>query len=242
MRFFRIAALAAGVSAIPQSKGSGGAGKVDPGGTRGNRGPNLENDLMTGPCRDVFFIMARASSEAGNMGGSMGPILCKGLRAAFPEKLGCQGVGGGYTAALKDNGLAKGTTGVAIAEAQKMFTTVSTKCPNAIIIFGGYSQGAAVMHNAVTALTPDVKKKAIAGVLFGDTRFVADGGKIKDYPSEQTMIFCAKESNPPDATCQGKPPNAGHFVYTTNGDGPKAIAFLTEKVETALAGKSAVPG
>ncbi|TLD36119.1 hypothetical protein E2P81_ATG03008 [Venturia nashicola] len=241
MLFFHVAALAANVLAVPQGKGSGGTGKVDPGGTRGNRGPNLENDLMNGSCRDIFFIMARASSEAGNMGGSMGPIVCRGLRTAFPEKLGCQGVGGGYTAALKDNGLAKETTDVAITEAQKMFTMVSTKCPNAIIIFGGYSQGAAVMHNAVTALSTDVKQKVIAGVLFGDTRFVADGGKIKDYPKEQTMIFCAKENNPPDATCEGKPPNAGHFVYTTNGDGPKAIAFLTEKVQTALAGKSAAP-
>lgn len=97
------------------------------------------------------------------------------------------------------------------------------------------------MHNAVTALPADIKKKVIAGVLFGDTRFVADGGKIKDYPSEQAMIFCAKENNPPDATCEGKPPNAGHFVYTTNGDGPKAIAFLTGKLEAALGGKTATP-
>lgn len=97
------------------------------------------------------------------------------------------------------------------------------------------------MHNAVTALTADLKKKVIAGVLFGDTRFVADGGKIKDYPPEQTMIFCAKENNPPDAACEGKPPNEGHFVYTTNGDGPKAITFLTEKLKASLGSKSVAP-
>jgi cutinase len=68
----------------------------------------------------------------------MGPIVCKGLRAAFGQKVGCQGVGGAYTAALKDNGLAKGTTDVAIMEAKNMFTTAATKCPNSIIVFGGY--------------------------------------------------------------------------------------------------------
>jgi hypothetical protein len=56
------------------------------------------------------------------------------------------------------------------------------------------------------------------------------------------MIFCTKENNPPDATCEGKPPNAKHFVYTTNRDGPKAIAFLTGKIEAVLGGaKSGAP-
>ncbi|QDS69763.1 hypothetical protein FKW77_010218 [Venturia effusa] len=89
-----------------------------------------------------------------------------------------------------------------------------TECPNIIIVFGRYSQRAPVMHNAVTASTVDVKREVVAGVLFGDSRFVADGGKIKDYPAEQIMIFSTKEKNSPDTTCVGKLPNAGHFVYT----------------------------
>jgi cutinase len=98
------------------------------------------------------------------------------------------------------------------------------------------SQGAAVMHNAITSLPADIKQRIVAGVLFGDTRYKADGGLIKGYPKEQTMIFCAKDNNPPDATCDGKPPNAGHFVYTTNGDAPKAVAFLKLKIDAALTG------
>jgi cutinase len=92
------------------------------------------------------------------------------------------------------------------------------------------------MHNAVQDLPPDIMKKLVGGVLFGDTRFKADGGQIKNYPKDSVMIFCAKENNPPDATCDGKPPNAGHFVYTTNGDGPKAIAFLKAKIQAAKGG------
>ena len=96
------------------------------------------------------------------------------------------------------------------------------------------------MHNAITPLPAAIKNKLVAGVLFGDTRYKADGGQIRNYPKDQTMIFCAKENNPPDATCDGKPPNAGHFVYTTNGDGPKAVAFLKSKIDAAIAkGKGA---
>jgi cutinase len=68
----------------------------------------------------------------------MGPIVCKGLKTAYPGRVGCQGVGGKYTAALQDNGKTKGTTDGAIAEATNMFMTASTKCPKAILTFGGY--------------------------------------------------------------------------------------------------------
>jgi cutinase len=69
----------------------------------------------------------------------MGRILCRGLREAYgKEKIGCQGVGGRYVAALGDSGLAKGTTDVAINEAKTMFMTASIKCPKAILTFGGY--------------------------------------------------------------------------------------------------------
>jgi cutinase len=90
------------------------------------------------------------------------------------------------------------------------------------------------MHNAVAALPEDIKTKLVGGVLFGDTRNKADGEQIKNYPKNSIMIFCAKENDPPDSTCDGKPPNKGHFVYTTNGDGPKSIAFLKGKIEAAL--------
>jgi cutinase len=150
MRFLTIAPLVTAVLASPQGKG-----KVNPGGTPGNRGPNLENELTNGGCRDIFFIMARASSERGNMvhhanvksvrhanmqqGGSMGPIVCRGLREAYgKQRVGCQGVGPKYTAAMGDNGRPKGTSDVAIQEAQSLFKLASTKCPNAIIVFGGY--------------------------------------------------------------------------------------------------------
>jgi hypothetical protein len=68
----------------------------------------------------------------------MGPIVCAGLKKEYPDRVGCQGVGGPYTAGLMDNVSAKGTTGAAINEAKRMFQIANTKCPSAVIAFGGY--------------------------------------------------------------------------------------------------------
>jgi cutinase len=68
----------------------------------------------------------------------MGPIVCSGLKNAYPAKVGCQGVGRPYTAGLADNVGPKGTSSAAIGEATKMFTTANSKCPNTVIVFGGY--------------------------------------------------------------------------------------------------------
>jgi cutinase len=85
-----------------------------------------------------MLIWAKTTMLTVVKGGSMGPIVCRGLHAAYGKRVGCQGVGGKYTAALKDNGKPKGTTDEAIAVATNMFMTASTKCPKAILTFGGY--------------------------------------------------------------------------------------------------------
>jgi cutinase len=93
------------------------------------------------------------------------------------------------------------------------------------------SQGTAVMHNAVSALPPALKKKVVAGVLFGDTRNAKDKGQVPNYPKDQVQIFC----DPQDGVCGGKlQVTEGHMVYMKNGDGQKAIAFLKSKIDPAL--------
>jgi cutinase len=72
-------------------------------------------------------------------------VVCKGLKDGYPGKVLCQGVGGAYSAGILDNVQPKGTTAGAIAEATKMFTTASQKCPKSFIIFGGYRSAATVL-------------------------------------------------------------------------------------------------
>jgi cutinase len=161
----------------------------------------------------------------------MGPIICNGLKKAYgANKVRCQGVGGAYTAGIGDNVGKRGTTQGAIREATRMFTTASTKCPKATIVFGGYSQGTAVMHGTVGALPAALKSKIAAGVLFGDTKNKQDGGMVPNFPKDKVRIYCEKS----DGVCWGSlNVTNGHFVYPLNGDAEKAMAFLKARINAA---------
>jgi len=237
MKFLSIALL---VGLVAAQKGKG-KGKESSGGEGGApaaapaaRGKITENDVLNGQCKDITFIMARASTEPGNMGGSMGPLVCAGLKKEYTEaRVSCQGVGPPYSAGLADNVMLKGTTEGAIREATRMFTTASSKCPKTIIVFGGYSQGTAVMHNAVSGLPAALKEKVVGGVLFGDTRNKQDKGQVPNYPKDKVTIFCDKG----DGVCGGLlNVNAGHFVYPRDGTTAKAVSFLKGKIDPKLGG------
>jgi len=169
----------------------------------------------------------------------MGPIVCSGLKKDFPDKVICQGVGQPYAAGLPENVMPAGTTPAAIGEATKMFTTANSKCADSIIVFGGYSQGTAVMMNAVKGLPANLKEKVVGGVLFGYTKNAQTKGQIPDYPADRVKVFCNPTSEGSnkykDGVCGGAlNVNGGHFAYMANGDGPKAIAFLKSKITPAL--------
>jgi cutinase len=94
-----------------------------------------------------------------------------------------------------------------VTNAKKVYESAASKCPNTVIIGGGYSQGAAVTHKAIEGLSESVKSRIAGIVLYGDTRYTAEGGKIKGFPPGKVHTYCngfgeLSEVKPIDTICE----------------------------------------
>jgi cutinase len=100
----------------------------------------------------------------------------------------------------------------------------ASKCK--AIVAGGYSQGAAVMHNSVRAVPANIKNKIAGVALFGDTLNKQENGHIKDFPQERAKVWC----NQGDGVCGGQlNVNAGHMSYSSSTGA--AAKWLDQRVK-----------
>jgi cutinase len=166
-------------------------------------------------------------------GSIIGPKVFAPLKKLYPD-IAIQGVK--YPADIPGNLTPAGADAGGIKEAQRLFTEATTKCANAMLVGGGYSQGAALMHRAIEALPKNVQDRIVAVVLYGDTKNKQDGGRIKNFPPEKVKIFCNKN----DGVCSGAlNVNAGHLSY---GDSFQPGAqFIAEKLKAGKGSGGAAP-
>lgn len=137
----------------------------------------------------------------------IGPQLERSLKSKLP---GLKTIPVAYAASLATNVSAQRTDAASISKGQAAFQQASN-CR--VIVAGGYSQGAAVMHNVVSKLNGNLKSKVAGVALFGDTRNKQDGGHIPNFPSQKSRVWCNKN----DGVCGGSlNVNAGHLSYSSS--------------------------
>ncbi|KAJ4401328.1 hypothetical protein N0V91_007992 [Didymella pomorum] len=189
-----------------------------------------ENEFSSrfgGGCKDVIFVWARGSTELGNMGSIIGQPLGDELRREYGSNLAIEGVD--YAALLSTNYLPGGTDIVAELEMRGILEDINRQCPSAVIVCGGYSQGAAVNHRAIEDLSASVKNQIAGVVTFGDTQARADNQQIPNFPRDKLKIFCGGVIR--DTVCDGNLAGAVLAPHLSYGrDAGEAGQFLIGKI------------
>ncbi|KAF9739846.1 cutinase precursor [Paraphaeosphaeria minitans] len=182
-------------------------------------------------CAKVVFVWARGSTELGNMGTVIGPPLGNELRKEYGQDLQIEGIN--YAALLSTNYLPGGTDLVAELEMRGILNDINRRCPQAVIVSGGYSQGAAVNHRAIEDLNSAVSNQIAGVVMFGDTQNRADGGRIPNFPTNKIKIFCGGLIR--DTVCDGNLAGAVLSPHLSYGsDAGEAGKFLIGKINAVL--------
>ncbi|KAF2430211.1 cutinase-domain-containing protein [Tothia fuscella] len=186
--------------------------------------PAQQLEERQGGC-NVGFVFARGSTEPSPIGFLVGPGLQSALKRLIPSMITFPV---GYAASIATNVSMDRTDAASVAEGAKAFNKAAG-CK--VIIAGGYSQGAAVMHNVIglkkTALSDEIKSKIAGVALFGDTRNKQDGGHIPNFPNEKARVWC----NASDGVCGGGlNVNAGHLSYSASQTG-EAAKWLDERIK-----------
>ncbi|KAI0814503.1 cutinase-domain-containing protein [Xylaria sp. FL0064] len=187
------------------------------------------SELQQYGCRPVIFVFAKATFEPGNLGMTIGPTLSNGLKSVFGvTNVATQGVD--YYGLIDGNYYPGGAPPWGIYDMQAIITTAAA-CPHSKIVVSGYSQGAAIVHRAIEGLADTVRSRIAGVVTFGDTQTLQDGGRVKGYPTNQTLIIC----NNGDIICVGTlvPLYPVHWDYVKWV--PMATLFLAQTILAANA-------
>ncbi|KAI4941017.1 hypothetical protein J4E91_011010 [Alternaria rosae] len=196
---------------------------------------NEFSSRLGGGCRDVIFVWARGSTEAGNMGSIIGQPLGDELRREYGDDLAIEGVD--YAALLSTNYLPGGTDLVSEREMRGILEDINRQCPSAIIVCGGYSQGAAVNHRAIEDLSTSVKDQIAGVVTFGDTQNRRDNQQIPNFPRDKLQIFCGGLVR--DTVCDGNLAAAVLLPHLSYGDdAEEAGEFLIGKINAVRRAKA----
>ncbi|OJD12810.1 hypothetical protein AJ78_06651 [Emergomyces pasteurianus Ep9510] len=170
----------------------------------------IENGIKKdNACQPLTLIFARGTDEKGNMGDIIGPALATALRGLLKGKVTVQGVA--YPASFLGN-LNFGQDGGATLV--DLVNRSLSQCPESKVVLAGYSQGAAVIHDASGKLQAGQVARA---VLFGDPLHDLP---LRSITKDKVMWICAEG----DPICRGGLDIPAHWSYAEHAT--KAASFL----------------
>ncbi|KAJ4393473.1 hypothetical protein N0V93_002685 [Gnomoniopsis smithogilvyi] len=159
--------------------------------------PETSNEFTDGGCRDVILFFARGTGAPGNMGLQPGRQLSDVLKQALGDSMvATQGVP--YSAATAGNFYPGGSYPNDTAVYVDLINDAASDCPSSKIVVTGYSQGAALVVNAIHSLNTTVRSRIAAAVCFGDTQQHQDGDVIPNFATDKTALYC----NTGDVICE----------------------------------------
>ena len=183
----------------------------------------------------MTFIFARGTSELGTMGSVVRPPTATDLQ----KKLGSNGVsvqGVDYPASAEGNGSSHsslaplnmlltafladlgGSGGLTMA---KLANEALKACPKTKLVLSGYSQGAMVVHNALSSGLDGSSVSAI--VVFGDP---INGESFKGVDSSRALEVCRSS----DFICDHGPINVSGSHLSYGSDAGKAADFVVKTI------------
>lgn len=175
------------------------------------------------PCPDVEIVFARGTTEPPGVGG-IGQAFVESLRSRLGERsVGVYAVN--YPASRDFSRSAPAGRDDLSAHVQSMAAT----CPNTRMVLGGYSQGAAVVDLATSAMPPAVADNVAAAAIFGGPRSsFADSLSPGPLPgvgplyAAKTVEMCV----PNDPICsEGGRDWGAHGAYVRTGMVDQAASF-----------------
>ncbi|KAF2401446.1 alpha/beta-hydrolase [Trichodelitschia bisporula] len=169
-----------------------------------------DKGTFKGKCAPNMLFFAKGTTEPGELGITVGPVLNSALTGKDWRVIGVP-----YQADLFSD-LCLGLPGGMMA--RDMLDQAAEKCPNSKLYMSGYSQGALVSHNAVGYAKQETKKRVAAVIVFGDPM---QGAPIKGY-NGPIITYCLEG----DYVCTGNfVIGAAHLSYT-GAPSTKAIAEI----------------
>ncbi|KAF4636949.1 hypothetical protein G7Y89_g1125 [Cudoniella acicularis] len=169
-------------------------------------------------CDDVTVLFARGTFEPGNVGALVGPEFFDALSSMLgsSKSLGIQGVD--YPASIEGTNEGDVTEGETMA---RNITSILSSCPSTQLVLSGYSQGAALVHNAAVDVG-SLMSSVAAVVTFGDPD---SSTPVAGINPSKVLIIC----HVGDVVCSGYPViTPQHLTYAVNAD--EAASFVISQL------------